>query len=127
MYCKYCGKEIRGNGKFCSNCGKPVENNIKKETKASQPKKKNKVTLGIFAVSVGVCIAIVCIVFGVSEKTKKQTLAVSKQQDEKTKEKHSTNQLIPVQSAESGLWGYINKKGEEAIACQYVFHHEPAA
>lgn len=39
MYCKNCGQEIDGAGKFCPNCGKPVssEEGVGKKKKAKKP------------------------------------------------------------------------------------------
>ena len=38
MYCKKCGKEIKGKEKFCPYCGEKIENNEEEERKVDEQK-----------------------------------------------------------------------------------------
>lgn len=102
MFCGKCGAQINDGVKFCPNCGNAVSpnkvqvKNVNGKTTKVTRKKKKPLTLFL----------IICLFAMIAGGIGIYKFAFE------------TVYLALVQN-EEGLYGYINKKGEEVIECQY--------
>lgn len=126
MFCRNCGTDVT-DMKYCPNCGTPTENGNKNKVVGKKDRKYGLVIIGFVAV-----ILICIIVFGSLLKRDSKTIAntvnndITPQReesteipvqsdvtDDKTDLKHEWWKDKAFQSADSGLYFWIEKEGDE--------------
>ena len=127
-YCRKCGAELKGQGKFCPKCGEPILS----EEPLKAKKKGRKIaiaTIGVIGI-LGVGTAVAYSYFGKQEDKKNRVTAV-KGEDEKEKKKETkerkedfveTNEAedyFAIIKSEGGKEGLINGEGGWVTPCIY--------
>ena len=124
-YCRKCGAELKGQGKFCPRCGEPI-------LSEEPPKAKKKgrkiaiITIGIIGI-LGVGTAVAYSYFGKQEEKKNHVTAV-KEDNKKEETKENKEDFVETNEAENylaivtnkdGKDGLINAAGEWVLPCEY--------
>ena len=124
-YCRKCGAELKGQGKFCPKCGEPI-------LSEEPPKGKKKgrkiaiVTIGIIGI-LGIGTVVAYSYLGKQEEKKNHVTAV-KEDNEKKETKESKEDFVETNEAEDyfaiiksegGKEGLINGEGGWVTPCIY--------
>ena len=111
-YCRKCGAELKGQGKFCPKCGEPI---LSEETPKAKKKGRKVViaTIGIVGIlGVGTVAAYSCL--GKQEEKKNHVTAV-KEDNKKEETKENKEDFVELNEAENYLAIVTNKDGKDGL------------
>ena len=119
-YCRKCGAELKGQGKFCPKCGEP----ILWEEPSKGKKKGRKIaiaTIGIIGI-LGIGTAVAYSYWGKQEEKKNHVTTVKEEKNEKKEDKVKVSEpenYLAIVENRDGNEGLINAAGEWVLPCEY--------